>query len=117
MKRTINEIYELLKQKKENALNDLTRERMRQYSSAKKILKLEGEIEAYQDVIVLIETSEVLWTLYQLVIEGKIVKEAEKIIYLKNEFYLALSEGKNVWIEKEGKKVWFNGKEKKTWNH
>lgn len=60
MKRTINEIYELLKQKKENALNDLTRERMRQYSSNKKMLQLQGEIEAYQDIITLFETSEVL---------------------------------------------------------
>lgn len=60
MKRTINEIYELLKQKKENALNDLTRERMRQYSSNKKMLQLQGEIEAYQDTITLIETSDIL---------------------------------------------------------
>ena len=60
MKQTINEIHNLLKQKEENALNDLTRERMRQYPSSKKILRLEGEIEAYKDVIVLLETSEVL---------------------------------------------------------
>ena len=60
MKRTINDIYELLKQKKENALNDITRERMRQYPSNKKILMLQGEIEAYQDTITLLETSEVL---------------------------------------------------------
>lgn len=51
--------------------------------------------------------------LYQLIIDGEKVREAEKIIYLKGDFYLALSEGKNVWIEKDGKKVWFNGKEKK----
>ncbi len=60
MKRTINEIYQLLKEKEENALNDLTSERMRPYPSNKKILELQGEIAAYQDVIRLIETSEVL---------------------------------------------------------
>ena len=64
MKRTINEIYNLLLQKKENASNDLTGEQLRKYPSNKKILKLQGEIEAYTDVIVLIETSEVLkWNL------------------------------------------------------
>lgn len=60
MKRTINDIYQLLKEKEENALNDLTGERMRQYPSNKKILRLEGQVAAYQDVITLIETSEVL---------------------------------------------------------
>lgn len=60
MKRTINDIYQLLKEKEENALNDLTGERMRPYPSNKKIHKLQGEIAAYQDVIMLIETSEVL---------------------------------------------------------
>ena len=60
MKRTINEIYNLLLQKQENALNDLTGEQLRKYPSNKKILKLQGEIEAYTDVINLIETSEVL---------------------------------------------------------
>lgn len=60
MKRTINDIYQLLKEKEENALNDLTGEHMRQYPSNKKILKLQGEIAAYQDVITLLETSEVL---------------------------------------------------------
>lgn len=60
MKRTINEIYNLLLQKQENALNDLTGEQLRKYPSNKKILKLQGEIEAYTDVINLIETSQVL---------------------------------------------------------
>lgn len=60
MKRTINDIYNLIKQKEENALNDLTRERMRNYPSNKKILRLEGEIEAYQDIRIMLETSEVL---------------------------------------------------------
>ncbi len=60
MKRTINEIYKLLLEKKENALNDLTGEQLRKYPSNKKILKLQGEIEAYTDVINLIETSQVL---------------------------------------------------------
>ena len=60
MKRTINEIYNLLLQKQENALNDLTGEQLRKYPSNKKILKLQGEIEAYTDVINLIKTSQVL---------------------------------------------------------
>ena len=60
MKRTINEIYNLLLEKQENALNDLTGEQLRKYPSNKKILKLQGEIEAYTDVINLIETSQVL---------------------------------------------------------
>lgn len=60
MKRTINEIYNLLLEKKENALNDLTGENMRVYRSNKKILQLQGEIAAYTDVINLLETSEVL---------------------------------------------------------
>lgn len=60
MKRTINEIYELLKQKQENANNDLTAEYMKQCPSYDKIVKLEGEIAAYHDVIILIETSDVL---------------------------------------------------------
>lgn len=60
MKRTINEIYELLKQKVENANNDFNYEHSRAYPSNKRILKIEGNIEAYQDVIILLETSEVL---------------------------------------------------------
>ena len=60
MKRNINEIYETLKKKMESAQNDIIYERNRQYPSHKKITRLEGEIEAYQDAIVLIETSEVL---------------------------------------------------------
>ena len=60
MKRNIKEIYNILKQKKENALNDLTGEQFRKYPSHKKMLKLQGEIDAYTDVIILIETSEVL---------------------------------------------------------
>lgn len=60
MKRSVNEIYDLLKQKEENALNDYHREHSRQYPSNKKLLKLQGEIAAYQDVITLLETSEVL---------------------------------------------------------
>lgn len=60
MKRTINDIYELLKQKQENAHNDLTAEYMKQYPSYDKIAKLECVIAAYHDVIILIETSDVL---------------------------------------------------------
>lgn len=60
MKRDIKEIYSLLEQKLENAQNDVVFERNRQYPSNKKLLRLEGEIEAYQDAIILIKTSGVL---------------------------------------------------------
>lgn len=60
MKRTINEIYDLIKEKKFNAENDLYREKTRVYSSTKKQYELKGEIEAYEDVLNLIETSQVL---------------------------------------------------------
>lgn len=51
--------------------------------------------------------------LYQLVVDGVVVREAEKIMYLRNEFYLALFEGKKVWIEREGQKIGFNGRKVK----
>ena len=50
--------------------------------------------------------------MYDLVVDGKIIKSAEKIIYLKSYFYLLKAQQKNVWIERDGKKIWFNGKEK-----
>jgi hypothetical protein len=49
-----------------------------------------------------------------LVIDGAVVKEANKIIYLKIDFYEALKEKKEAYILKDGKKIWFNGKEKKV---
>lgn len=60
MKRDINEIYKILNNKRENAFNDIMYERNRQYPSNKKILRLQGEIEAYTDVIILIESSQIL---------------------------------------------------------
>lgn len=51
--------------------------------------------------------------LYRLIIDGVVAKESDKIKFLRGQFYLALSEGKKVWIERDGKKVWFNGKAKK----
>lgn len=60
MKRNINDIFNLLLQKKENAENDLIGESRRKYPSIKKMLQLQGEIEAYQDTITLIETSDIL---------------------------------------------------------
>jgi hypothetical protein len=65
MKRTINEIYELLKQKRKNAINDrekycmpLGKEQPIKDFAIK--CKLEGEIDAYTDIICLIESSQVL---------------------------------------------------------
>lgn len=60
MKRNINEIYELIKEKISNAENDLYREKTRVYPSTKKQYELKGEIDAYKDVLNLIETSQVL---------------------------------------------------------
>lgn len=60
MKRTINDIYNLINEKLENAQNDLYREKTRIYPNNKKTLKLEGEIEAYEDIKILIETSRIL---------------------------------------------------------
>ena len=60
MKRTIKEVYDLIQQKKENALNDLAGDKLRPYPSFKKQLKLQGEAEAYEDVLNLISTSSVL---------------------------------------------------------
>ena len=66
MKRTINEIYELIEQKKENAERDRERtlqeiRNIKDYDG--NILKnerIKGEVDAYVDVLILIETSGVL---------------------------------------------------------
>ena len=48
--------------------------------------------------------------MYDLMVNGIKVKSAEKIKYLKIEFYVALQERKKVWIERNGTKVAFNGR-------
>ena len=60
MKRKLEEVKGLIKQKIENAQNDIVHEMNRKYPSHKKMLRLQGEVEAYQDVLILLETSE-LW--------------------------------------------------------
>ena len=60
MKRTIKEVYDLIQQKKENALNDLAGDKLKPYPSFKKQLRLQGEAEAYEDVLNLISTSCIL---------------------------------------------------------
>ena len=60
MKRTINEIYELIEQKRENASNAYNRECTRVYPSKAKTAELKGELMAYEDVLILIDTSYVL---------------------------------------------------------
>lgn len=45
------ELYMIIKQRKENAENDLTRERFRVYPSKKKEHELIGEINAYAGLI------------------------------------------------------------------
>lgn len=57
MKRTLKEIYELIQQKKQNALNDLNGYAPK---TPAEFMKLRGEIDAYTDVLILIETSKVL---------------------------------------------------------
>lgn len=56
MKRTIDEIYKLINYKRESAINELKRDKEDKYLRE----KLFGEIDAYTDVLVLIETSQVL---------------------------------------------------------
>ena len=71
---TLKEIYELIKQKKENAENEIKAHYKEAYEMFKrkeltqvkeieielKDRELKGEIEAYTDVLILIESSEVL---------------------------------------------------------
>lgn len=57
MKRTINEIYELIEQKLESATNAYNREYARKYPSKEKLAELKGERMAYDDVLILINTS------------------------------------------------------------
>ena len=57
--KTIKEIYEIIKEKRENALNDrLSKGSLSVYNPY--IYELKGEIDAYSDVLTLIETSGVL---------------------------------------------------------
>lgn len=54
MKRTIKEVYELIKEKRGNAIVDLSN------CPLEKRDELKGEIDAYYDVMVLIENSGLL---------------------------------------------------------
>ena len=56
MKRTIDDIYKLINYKRESAINELKREKEDKNLRE----RLFGEIDAYTDVLVLIETSQVL---------------------------------------------------------
>ena len=56
MKYNVQELYNLIREKRENALNDLTRERcQRKYPSTKRQYMLQGEIAAYTDICVIME--------------------------------------------------------------
>ena len=61
---TIQELYELIKQKKESAINDLMREQAKliigKPVETEFLSALRGEIDAYTDVLILIESSGVL---------------------------------------------------------
>ena len=62
MQRTLKEVHNLLKQKVENARIDLEKSQLSNlvFPCTEKIFRLQGEIEAYEDVITLIETSHLL---------------------------------------------------------
>lgn len=61
MKRDINEIYKIIREKRVSAQNDLVFERCkRKYPSTKKQYLIQGEIGAYTDILVLLETSQIL---------------------------------------------------------
>lgn len=52
---------------------------------------------------------------YNLVIDGKVVKTAPGILYLRRDFLEAYKEGKDVHIIKisDGRDCWFNGQRRK----
>lgn len=56
MKRTIKEVYDLIKEKRDNALNDYRRCK----GEVVRPSELKGEIDAYNDVLSLIESSHLL---------------------------------------------------------
>ena len=62
MQRTLKEVLNLLKQKVENAKIDLEKSQLSNlvFPCIEKIFRLQGEIEAYEDAITLIETSNLL---------------------------------------------------------
>lgn len=55
---TIKELYETIKQKKDNALNHLKQEAQKPQPRSHLQIELNGEISAYNDVLALIESSE-----------------------------------------------------------
>ena len=62
MQRTLKEVLNLLKQKVENTKIDLEKSQLSNlvFPCTEKIFRLQGEIEAYEDAIALIETSHLL---------------------------------------------------------
>ena len=62
MQRTLKEVRNLLKQKMENTKIDLEKSQLSNlvFPCIEKIFRLQGEIEAYEDAITLIETSHLL---------------------------------------------------------
>ena len=62
MQRTLKEVLNLLKQKVENTKIDLEKSQLSNlvFPCIEKIFRLQGEIEAYEDAITLIETSNLL---------------------------------------------------------
>ena len=62
MQRTLKDVLNILKQKMENAKIDLEKSQLSNlvFPCIEKIFRLQGEIEAYEDAITLIETSHLL---------------------------------------------------------
>lgn len=56
----IKEFYELLKEKEENAENDIQHHKLQEKVDTSKILTLQGQALAYLDVIVTLQTSGIL---------------------------------------------------------
>ena len=67
MQRTLKEVFNLLKQKVENTKIDLEKSQLSNlvFPCIEKIFRLQGEIEAYEDAITLIETSHLLEEEYE----------------------------------------------------
>ena len=60
MLRTIREIYILIKKKRDNAFNDLRATIDGREMNLDKEFHLQGELDAYTDVLILLETSGVV---------------------------------------------------------
>lgn len=80
MKRTINEIYDLINQKIENARRDMALKKLAGKPNEATIIY--GEIEAYTDIKILIESSGLIKTKEDLII----IKILKNNLYVNTEY-------------------------------